>query len=84
MARKERRLRAKLGLPMGLIERVETSEMHTSGAKAPARKVGSMYGLKPVPSVQPRSSKASGTNPGPTQRPASEARPRPTSQRGAR
>jgi probable rRNA maturation factor len=51
MARKERRLRAQLGLPMGLIERVETP----SGAKAPARKVGSMYGLKPVPSVHPRS-----------------------------
>jgi probable rRNA maturation factor len=38
MARKERRLRARLGLPMGLIERVEIP----SGAKAPAR-------LKPRP-----------------------------------
>ena len=55
MARKERRLRAQLGLPMGLIERVETGGEHTSGARAPTRKVGSMYGLKPVPSIHPKS-----------------------------
>jgi len=64
MARKERRLRARLGLPMGLIERVETP----SGAKAPVRKAGSMYGLKPVPSVERRSSKAPGMNPRPTRK----------------
>jgi len=72
MARKERRLRARLGLPMGLIERVESP----SGAKAPVRKAGSLYGLKPVPSklkpvlsVAPRSSKAPGINPRPTRKP---------------
>jgi probable rRNA maturation factor len=54
MARKERRLRAKLGLPMGLIERVEGP----SGAKAPRKSADSMYGLKPVPSVQGKSASA--------------------------
>jgi probable rRNA maturation factor len=53
MARKERRLRAKLGLPLGLIERVEGKQ--TSGAKAPIRSAGSMYGLKPVPFAEPKS-----------------------------
>jgi probable rRNA maturation factor len=55
MARKERRLRAKLRLPMGLIERVDgdstRKQKHASGVKTPAGGVGSMYGLKPVPSV---------------------------------
>jgi probable rRNA maturation factor len=54
MARKERRLRAKLGLPMGLIERVETP----SGAKALRNSAGSMYGLKPVPFAEPKSARA--------------------------
>lgn len=45
MARKERRLRAQLGLPMGLIERVETP----SGAKAPSSRVGRLARLKPRP-----------------------------------
>jgi probable rRNA maturation factor len=55
MARKERRLRAKLGLPMGLIERVESP----SGAKTPVRKAASMYGLKSVPFVERKSVKNS-------------------------
>ena len=68
MARKERRLRAKLGLPLGLIERVEkraqknrrgsgADEKYASGAKAPIPRAGSMYGLKPVPSVERKSAK---------------------------
>jgi probable rRNA maturation factor len=60
MARKERRLRAKLGLPLGLIERVEGRvaknglssprvEKHPSGAKAPdAWEAGTAW-LKPSP-----------------------------------
>jgi probable rRNA maturation factor len=49
MARKERRLRTKLGLPLGLIERVEGEQ--ASGAKARLARAGAMYGLKPVSSV---------------------------------
>jgi probable rRNA maturation factor len=71
MARKERRLRAKLRLPQGLIERVSVGaakkrrEMggrggkRASGAKAPVESAGQMYGLKSVPS------KAPGTSPKP-------------------
>jgi probable rRNA maturation factor len=49
MARKERRLREKLGLPMGLIERVvgDGRGKLTSGAKAPRSAAGLMPGLKP-------------------------------------
>jgi len=54
MARKERRLRTKLGLPLGLIERADREiaaprRKTASGAKAPIRALGKMYGLKPVP-----------------------------------
>ena len=54
MARKERRLRAKLRLPQGLIERVvgdprENGGKRTSGAKAPAAFPSSMARLKPRP-----------------------------------
>jgi probable rRNA maturation factor len=50
MAQKERRLRAKLGLPQGLIERVEGR--HTSGAKAPVASAGRMPGQKPRPTLK--------------------------------
>ena len=60
MARKERRLRAKLGLPQGLIERVERpagnarslgvhGNNSTSGAKAPTALAAHMARLKPSP-----------------------------------
>jgi len=51
MARKERRLRAKLRLPQGLIERVdgESAKKHTSGAKAPGVLSSSTARLKPRP-----------------------------------
>ena len=68
MARKERRLRAQLGLPMGLIERVETPGKRTSGPKG-----------RPASAVR-----MPGMNPRPTQRPALGARPRPASLRGTR
>jgi probable rRNA maturation factor len=48
MARRERLLRARLRLPQGLIERVETSE--PAGAKARGVLRQKTYGLKPVPS----------------------------------
>jgi probable rRNA maturation factor len=60
MARRERRLRAKLGLPQGLIERVERpagnahnlgvhGKNRTSGAKAPTALAAHMARLKPSP-----------------------------------
>ena len=54
MARKERRLRTRLGLPLGLIERVDKEiaalrRKSASGAKAPIPVLSEMYGLKPVP-----------------------------------
>jgi probable rRNA maturation factor len=54
MARRERVLRARLGLPEGLIERAagsakETRKRRTSGAKAHASAETSMSGLKPGP-----------------------------------
>jgi len=63
MAELEGRLRAQLGLPMGLIERVENA----SGAKAPSRKAGSMYGLKPVPSGVPTTNPSARLESGPLQ-----------------
>jgi probable rRNA maturation factor len=51
MARKERRLRAKLGLPQGLIERVEGK--NTSGAKAPQPSAVRMPRLKPRLTLKP-------------------------------
>jgi len=74
MERRERKLRSRLGLPLGLIERT------TSGAKAPGKVGSNMYGLKPVPSRAkpapaagtnaPRSSTSqmSGLKPGPTEK----------------
>ncbi len=63
MARKERRLRAKLRLPQGLIERVSVGAVagkkNASGAKAPADSVAFMARLKPRPfkaSAQPKAS----------------------------
>ena len=63
MARKERRLRAKLGLPQGLIERVEkraaknargsgADEKHTSGPKGPKLPATRLPGLKPRPTLK--------------------------------
>jgi probable rRNA maturation factor len=57
MARRERVLRAKLKLPLGLIERVEAPKQGarraagkpSSGAKAPITPKPITYGLKPVP-----------------------------------
>jgi len=54
MARRERVLRARLGLPQGLIERAagsakETRKRRTSGAEARASSEPSMSGLKPGP-----------------------------------
>jgi probable rRNA maturation factor len=54
MARREKALRAKLGLPLGLIERAggsakETRKRRTSGAKARSSSGPSMSGLKPGP-----------------------------------
>ncbi|HEX4319825.1 MAG TPA: rRNA maturation RNase YbeY [Acidobacteriaceae bacterium] len=63
MARKERRLRTKLGLPLGLIERVLEEEKQTSGAKAPSKSKRSLPGLKPRPtSKQMRSGSERGKN----------------------
>jgi probable rRNA maturation factor len=75
MARKERRLRAELGLPQGLIERAEGK--HTSGAKAPSPRAGSKYGLKPVPSVERKSAKLVRSRP-------FKAQAKPTLRRGTR
>ena len=87
MARRERRLRAKLGLPLGLIERVEkravknargsgADEKHTSGAKAPLAAVGRMPGLKPRPTLRPEltrpASKANSAETAIRRRPASK------------
>jgi probable rRNA maturation factor len=57
MARKERRLRAKLGLPLGLIERVEAvaNKKRTSGAKALSKPTRLLPGLKPRPTSEQRS-----------------------------
>jgi len=55
MARKERRLRARLGLPQGLIERVERK--HTSGPKGPQPSAARMPGLKPRPTSNLSASK---------------------------
>jgi probable rRNA maturation factor len=57
MARREKLLRAKLGLPQGLIERAggavlgagKAAEKHPSGAKARVDSTPHLYGLKPVP-----------------------------------
>jgi probable rRNA maturation factor len=49
MARKERLLRAKLGLPMGLIERVEATGKQTSAAKAPQKSALVTPGMNPRP-----------------------------------
>jgi probable rRNA maturation factor len=56
MARKERRLRAKLGLPQGLIERVEAvaNKKRTSGAKALSKPTRLLPGLKPQPTSEQR------------------------------
>jgi probable rRNA maturation factor len=60
MARKERRLRAKLRLPQGLIERVvgdsTRKETHTSGAKAPIPVASVMPGINPRPTSQSKAS----------------------------
>jgi probable rRNA maturation factor len=56
MARKERRLRARLRLPLGLIERVSVVAQggkSTSGAKAPIGSSDLMRGLKPPPPSEP-------------------------------
>jgi probable rRNA maturation factor len=56
MARREKQLRAKLGLPQGLIERAgaavgekKAAKKRPSGAKARIDSNSLMYGLKPVP-----------------------------------
>lgn len=49
MARKERRLRARLGLPMGLIERVETPGKRTSGPKGRSVSAARTPGINPRP-----------------------------------
>ena len=82
MARKERRLRAKLGLPLGLIERVEREtaaprKKLASGAKAQIPRGGSMYGLKPVPSDERKSAKLVRSRP-------FKAQAKPALRRGAR
>ena len=82
MARKERRLRAKLGLPLGLIERVEGEtaaprKKLASGAKAQIPKGGSMYGLKPIPSDERKSAKLVRSRP-------FKAQAKPALRRGAR
>jgi probable rRNA maturation factor len=62
MARKERRLRARLGLPLGLIERVE--QKHTSGPKGLQSSTARMPGLKPRPtSVRPTSVRPTSVRP---------------------
>ena len=67
MARKERRLRAKLGLPMGLIERVGgDKQRHTSGVKTPVRAAAVMPGLKPRPTSRPKAAAILALNPRPT------------------
>jgi len=60
MARREKGLRARLGLPLGLIERAggsarETRKKHASGAKARVSLGPSMSGLKPGPTNRPNS-----------------------------
>ena len=76
MARRERLLRARLGLPQGLIERAggskpiakKTGGNRRSGAKAPVGSVGVVRGLKPPPPSGPNA-----TRPGKVQRHASGA-----------
>ena len=53
MARKERRLRAALGLPMGLIERVETAGKRTSGPKGRPVSAARTPGINPRPTQKP-------------------------------
>lgn len=82
MARRERRLRAKLGLPLGLIERVEREtaaprKKLASGAKAQIPRAGLMYGLKPVPSDERKSAKLVRSRP-------FKAQAKPALRRGAR
>ena len=59
MARKERRLRARLGLPMGLIERVEGNDAHVSKSRRGAP-VDSVPGLKPRPTLKPKAARGRG------------------------
>jgi probable rRNA maturation factor len=56
MARRERTLRGRLGLPAGLIERSggDRPQRKPSGAKAELPGSEPMYGLKPVPSHYPK------------------------------
>jgi probable rRNA maturation factor len=58
MARHESRLRAKLKLPLGLIERVEGGR--TAGAKAPHLRSGFMPGLKPRPTLETKTGRRGG------------------------
>jgi len=58
MARRESKLRAKLKLPLGLIERVEGGR--TAGANAPNSTARKMPSLKPRPKVETKAVKGNG------------------------